>query len=227
MPVEVAGEPPVDDDDWEWTIALAKARAEDAVQPPPAAPTRPRSSRTRPMPAVAAPAVPRDPAASGEWPTTAPIGAIDYDGSSRRSARRLPRPHEAPSTPPARDTPDRRSRIAGSGDPDALPGGAGVFPRGIERPPSVTVIPVPTLPSVHSTNGANRLQPVLRTQASAPANGALRRFADGTLAPETGPHVAQPDDTDPNISVGDRTTPGFAMPRAAHSGAPRGRPARR
>ena len=33
MPAVVAGEPVVDEDDWEWTIARARARAEDSPEP--------------------------------------------------------------------------------------------------------------------------------------------------------------------------------------------------
>lgn len=82
VPVELAAEAPVDDDDWEWVIALARARAEEE---PPRAPRSPLS-RTRPMAAVAA----KDPAASGEWPKTEPIGAIDYDRIATRPAIAIP-----------------------------------------------------------------------------------------------------------------------------------------
>jgi hypothetical protein len=173
MPVVVADEAAVDDDDWEWTIALARARAAEA--PPPE--RSPSLIRTRPMAAVAV----KDPAASGEWPKTEPIGAIDYDDSSRVATR------------PA---------IA---IPEALPA---------QRSAPVTVIPVPTLPTVQAGHTI-RLQPVVRT-AVPPAS--MSRFAKGTAPVD--PDVehamsALPDDTDPNVSVGDRTTPGIAMPRAA------------
>lgn len=84
-------------------------------------------------------------------------------------------------------------------------------------PPRVvpaTVIPVPTLPSVHTT-GVIRLEPVVRTAQVPPASP--NRFPKGTAAvgPRTGSRAALSDDTDPNVSVGDRTTPGIAMPSAA------------
>jgi hypothetical protein len=175
MPVEVAAEAPVDDDDWEWMIALARVRAEEALPARTAALTR-----TRPMATVAV----KDPAASGEWPETAPIGAIDYDEDSRVGTRpsiTAPRP---PAEAPAQRVP-------------------------------VTVIPVPTLPTVQGTNPAGRLQPVVRT-AVPPAS--MNRFAKGTAPVDPDADYAaasMPDDTDPNVSVGDRTTPGIAMPPAA------------
>jgi hypothetical protein len=169
MPVEVAAEAPVDDDEWEWIIALARARAEE----PPRVPRSPLS-RTRPMATVAA----KDPAASGEWPKTEPIGAIDYDRISTRPAIAIPQGEAS-----------------------------------TQRTAPVTVIPVPVLPTLQGSQG--RLQPVVR--AVPPASSS--RFAKGTapVDPDAERAAAMSDDTDPNVSIGDRTTPGIAMPPVARA----------
>jgi hypothetical protein len=47
-----------------------------------------------------------------------------------------------------------------------------------------------------------------------------RRFPKGTgpVSPRTTSRMAaMPDDTDPNVNVGDRTTPGIALPPAARA----------
>lgn len=209
MPVAVAPEPVVNEDDWEWTIALARARAaaEDAVAaaaagPPPRAP----AVRTRPMPAVAMPAAMKDPASSStEWPKTAPVGSIDYDDYSRvptRPAVAIPR--TAPEPPPE--------------------------PRAVV--PS-TVIPVPVLPTMQNAARTSRLEPVVRTiPAQAPPSAqtppstqtppsAQSRFALGTgpVDSATPAHGVSPlsDATAHNLSVGDRTKPGVALPPAARA----------
>lgn len=205
MPVAVAPGPVVDEDDWEWTIALARARAaaEDAeaaaaAGPPPRSP----AVRTRPMPAVAMPAAMKDPASSStEWPQTAPIGSIDYEDYSRvptRPAVAIPR--TAPEPPPP-----EMPRIA---------------------VPS-TVIPVPVLPTMQNAARASRLEPVVRTipaQAPPPAQtspSAQSRFALGTgpVDSTTPSHGTAPfsDDAAHNLSVGDRTKPGVALPPAARA----------
>ena len=197
MAVHVAPEPTVDEDDWEWTIALARARAsaEEAVSPatPEPVSTRatpePEAPRTRPMPA--APVMAKDPATSGEWPATEPIGAIDYDSrTATRPAMVIPR--IAPTAPPA------------------MPHAAA----------PVTVIPVPVLPTMHNTAHAGRLAPVVRTTAVHAAASSRARFPKGTgpVSPRTTTRMAaMPDDTDPSVNVGDRTTPGIALPPAARA----------
>jgi hypothetical protein len=79
-----------------------------------------------------------------------------------------------------------------------------------------TVIPVPTLPSVHTT-GVIRLEPVVRTAQVPPASP--NRFPKGTatVGSRTESRAVMSDDTDPNVSVGDRTTPGIAMPPATRA----------
>lgn len=194
MPVEVAAEAPLDDDDWEWMIALARARAEEPVAPA----TRPTRTRTRPMATVAV----KDPASSGEWPKTEPIGAIDYDDHARVATRPVIAVPHVPMETPA-----------------------------TQRTVPVTVIPVPVLPSLQRTSHAGRLQPVVRAAPSPVPPASPNRFpkGTGTVAPNTESYATSPqfDDTDPNVSVGDRTTPGIALPRAARAVAlpsvPRGR----
>ncbi len=66
----------------------------------------------------------------------------------------------------------------------------------------VTVIPVPPLPTIHGQ--AARFEPVVRTTAS-PA--APSRFPKGTA----------PHDPESNLTVGDQTTPGIAMPLPARA----------
>jgi len=193
IPVQVAAEPAVDEDDWEWTIALARARVaveetEGARPPPPA--QRLDWSRmsaeppVRPTPRTAATV--KDPASSGEWPATAPIGSIDYDDYSRIPTR------------PA---------VAVSAAPPAV-----AIPR--TTTPN-TVIPVPALPTTLGS-GLSRMEPVVRTAQVPPASAS--RFAKGTGPldpPDTGRHAALlVEDTIPNLSIGDRTRPGVAMPSA-------------
>ena len=74
-----------------------------------------------------------------------------------------------------------------------------------------TVIPVPALPAM--VTGCSRMEPVVRAAPGAPA--AASRFAKGT-GPVDPPTPRSPamlvEDTIPNLSVGDRTRPGIAMP---------------
>jgi len=77
---EVASPAPVDEDDWEWTIALARARvaAEETQSPRRRAPSS--AVPTAPHRVTSRPAVVREPtSATGDWPATAPIGSIDYE----------------------------------------------------------------------------------------------------------------------------------------------------
>jgi hypothetical protein len=206
MPAAVAPEPMVDEDDWEWTIALARARvaAEEveaaAAAGPPPPPMRAAPAKTRPMAAVAM----KDPASSGEWPKTETIGAIDYDNS-----RVAPRPAVAiPRVTPA--APPRELSRAAAPSPE--------LPR---APAPSTVIPVPALPSMQNVGRASRLEPVVRTGGTQDPPASLRRLAKGTgpVDPTTASRTmpAMSDDTEPNLSVGDRTTPGIALPPAARA----------
>jgi hypothetical protein len=176
----VAPEPTLDEDDWEWTIALARARAaEPAEIPAPPTPGRVAGpALTLPMPVVA----PQAPGASGEWFDT-----------------RAPTPRAMPIP-----------QVARAASPPVVPPGAA----------PTTVIPVPTLPTMHGTAHAGRLAPVVRTSA-ARAAASPRRFAKGTgpVSPRTTSRMAaaMSDDTELHFKVGDRTTPGIAMPPAARA----------
>jgi hypothetical protein len=197
MAVEVAPEPRVDEDDWEWTIALARARvATDEVEaaaaagPPP--PPRPTQIRTRPMAAVA---VKDASGSSAAWPKTEPIGAIDYDSASRVTTTpvvAIPRTTPAASQP---RPPAPLPRVAAPG----------------------TVIPVPTLPAMQHPGGAKRLAPVVRTTSAQAAQASPHRFAQGTGPVDPTATAPMSDDTQPNLSVGDRTTPGIALPMFARA----------
>jgi hypothetical protein len=204
MAAVVAPGPTVDEDDWEWTIALARARASDdadvALSPPTPEPApRAEPALARAEPAIVAPprtrpiavVATKDPATSGEWPSTEPIGTIDYEEYSLAAPRPVVAiPRVAPAAP--------------------LP----VMPRAAAP---ITVIPVPVLPTLQSTARAGRLEPVVRTQV---LPGSLRRFpkGTGTVSPRTASRMAaMPDDTELNVSVGDQTTPGVALPQAGRT----------
>ena len=194
IPTVVAGEPVVDEDDWEWTIALARARAEDPPADEPVAPP-PAASKTLPMASVTAKAL--EPAASAEWPATQPIGAIDYED------------YAAVPTRPAIAIP----RIA-------PPRPAAVMPvaRTASTTTPSTVIPVPALPTMRSTANATPLAPVVRTIP------AQRRFPKGTgphdpaqTTSANGEHTrlgVTPASASP---VGDPTQVGLALPPAART----------
>jgi len=194
MAVEVAPEPRVDEDDWEWTIALARARvatddvaAAVAAGPPPPGPAQ---VRTRPMAAVA---VKDASGASTAWPKTEPTGAIDYDNAARVTS--TPVVATTHSTPAA-------SRPRAPLPRAAAPG---------------TVIPVPALPAMQHPGGAKRLAPVVRTTSAQPAQASQHRFAQGTGPVDPTATAPMSDDTQPNLSVGDRTTPGIALPMIARA----------
>jgi hypothetical protein len=78
-----------------------------------------------------------------------------------------------------------------------------------------TVIPVPALPIIDAAL-CSRLEPVVR---AAQAGTTTARIAKGTapVDPPTPPRGATAiiEDTIPNLSIGDRTTPGMAPPRRA------------
>lgn len=206
MAADVAGEPTLDEDDWEWTIALARARAsvdEAESARPPEPPSRPVRSQPRAPERITPLALAaRDSASSAEWPKTELIGAIDYDDDTRiptRTSVVVPR-----SAPVAVAIP----RTKPPTPPPPLPTTA-----------PTTVIPVPALPSLATmTPGRSRMEPVVRSPVP-PASAS--RFAKGTgpVDPPPAPPLARApavivEDTIPNLSVGDRTRPGVAMPPA-------------
>ena len=120
------------------------------------------------------------------------IGAIDPDDDSRVPTRPAVPIASPPSPPPALAMPRATT-------------------------PS-TVIPVPALPTTMAA-GLSRMEPVVRSQVPA---ASASRFAKGT-GPVDPPVTSRPaatlvEDTIPNLSIGDRTTPGVAPappPRAA------------
>ena len=202
--VAVAPGPTVDEDDWEWTIALARARvaAEEAeaaalVGPPPPVPPRPSPPTTRPMAVVAS----RDSASvsSAAWSKTAPFGTIDRDDSRAPMKPVVTAPRVAPAAPPP-------------------------MPRAAAP---ATVIPVPPLPTIQSIARGGRLEPVVRPSSASSAS------VPASVPPASGYHLAKgsgpvdptilsgdalmPDDTDPNLRVGDRTKPGIVLPPAARA----------
>jgi hypothetical protein len=208
IPADVAGEPTVDEDDWEWTIALARARVAveetqaarpPAVAPRPAPPAVPLSDRPTLRSSATA-----DLAASGDWretdtADTAEASACDDDRVSSHSLPRIVAEVAVPRT----TTPS-------------------------------TVIPVPALPTVDATRRA-RLEPVVRT---APSPAQVSRLAKGTgpvdpptrpaAAPRTRP-AAMPrtrpaamiiEDMHPSFPVGEHTTPGVAPATRRMTAAP-------
>jgi hypothetical protein len=199
MPVAVAPGAVVDEDDWEWTIALARARAsaEDAeaaaAAGPPRPSPRPSPARTRPMVTVAVKA-PVLQAAPMVAPTVAPTVAI------------------APEDP-AQDVTQLGVAI-----PRAVP--AASVPAASPAAARATVIPVPVLPTMRSATRTSRLEPVVRASSSPAGPASQPRFAHGTGAVDQsspGGAPALPVDKHPNLSVGDRTTPGIALPPAARA----------
>jgi hypothetical protein len=141
-------------------------------------------------------------ASSAAWPMTETIGAIDYDASVRVTATpvvAIPRVTPAPPRPEAPRAPAPLPRAAAPG----------------------TVIPVPLLPTMQHTGGASRQEPVVRASPAQVPAAALQRFPkgtgpfDSTTTARTMPAMSE--DTVPNLSVGDRTTPGITMPMAARA----------
>lgn len=203
-PSAVAAASEVEEDDWEWEIALARARVATVQAAPVARPQpQPLASRRR-ADTVPPPVTRKRPietaAAHSEdaWPTTQPLGTIDYEDFT------------SPATQIAR-SPVVTTPVA---------------PRAGTSP--ATVIPIPKLPSVKSTPRPTQMQPVVRTSPSMPTPippAAPRRFPKGTgpIGPTTArmsvPPPARDDDaTKPGIAaVGERTSPGIALPPAARN----------
>ncbi|HEX3473559.1 MAG TPA: hypothetical protein VHT91_00885 [Kofleriaceae bacterium] len=217
IPAGVAGEPPVDEDDWEWTIALARARVaveEAEVARPPAVAPRPERPAVPPAerPTLRSSAT-ADLAASGDWreADTVTAEASAYE-DYRVSSFPLPR-IVAEAALPRATTPS-------------------------------TVIPVPALPTVDATR-RSRMEPVVRSAPSptlvnrfakgtgpvdppvvAPVRPAMRPAVRPAAIPLTRPaampltrSAAMPltrsaamiiEDTHPSFPVGEHTTPGVA-----------------
>lgn len=212
IPAEVAGEPTVDEDDWEWTIALARARVAveetEAARPPPVAP-RPEPPAPRPpeRPTLRSSAT-ADLAASGDWRETDTADTAEASAYEDYRVAARPLPRIVPEVALPRTLPRTELRS--------------------------TVIPVPALPTVDATR-RSRLEPVVRTAAS---QVLVSRFAKGTgpvdpptpsptrpaAVSRTRPAAMIVEDTHPelsaNLSVGDRTTPGVAPATRRTTAAP-------
>jgi hypothetical protein len=222
IPAEVAGEPMVDEDDWEWTIALARARVAveetETARPPPVV-SRPesRAPRAPERPTLRSSAT-ADLAASGDWRRTDTAEGYAYE-DYRVTSRPLPGAVHAVAIPRT-TTPS-------------------------------TVIPVPTLPTVDATRRA-RLEPVVRpppsstsearrqgvgTPTAPPAGRGAEspvgstmasRFAKGTgpvdppAPPGTRPVAMIVEETVPSFPVGEHTTPGVAPATRRTTAAPAG-----
>ncbi len=180
-----------EEDEWEWEIALARARTvEDVIARPsrrmradtvPPAASQPKfiEAKTLPMPSPRA-AGNADPIGSGEWPKTEPLGIIDYNDQTNPMSEvvRIVRLHQAAKPAaklPAKDTPHPR-----------------VF---VRAPSPTTVIPVPRLPRV--TN--QTIEPVVRTRfpsaTPVPARTTQRPF----IAPPPPVRPAEDDKTSPGM----------------------------
>jgi hypothetical protein len=197
MPVPVAPEPTVDEDDWEWKIALARARAGAEEAETGAAEGPPPSPALSPAPS-AGPS--RAPAVTKTRPMAVIASEVDYEDYSV--------------TAPAPVMP--LSRVAPQAAAPATP--RAVAPSTVA--PS-TVIPVPALPSVQSIAKSGRFAPVVRTASTSAPPDAPARFAKniGSVDQTATLVIAPPlsDDTVPNLSIGDKTRPGVALPPAARA----------
>jgi hypothetical protein len=190
---EVAGEPVVDEDDWEWTIALARARVAveeaEVARPPPVA-FRPEPPAPRPpeRPTLRSSAT-ADLAASGDWRRADTAEGYAYE-DYRVTRRPLP-----------------------------SVGHAVAIPR--TTTPS-TVIPVPALPTVDATRRA-RLEPVVRPSPASTVVSRFAKGTgpvDPPAPPATRPAAMIVEDTVPSFPVGEHTTPGVAPATRRTTAAP-------
>lgn len=179
---EMALGAPVDEDDWEWTIALAKARAADfdaptgQAAPAPASPSLPVAA-PEPLPSVIVELQPSV-ASRVTGPTRVAAQRLTKiptvpDDAIALAAAQLPHisspaPSSAATAIPATTSPVPASPATAS------PAQRGTTPS--------TVIPVPSLPTIETMHG--RLAPVVRT--TPPRTGprvppaSMARFAKGT-----------------------------------------------
>jgi len=217
MSAQVAGEPVVDEDDWEWTIALARARfavdeAEVARPPEPTPPPRREAppvvtTKTAPLPVVMSPPV----ATPSPLVTPPPIAP-----PPRATAPAMfgpPSPDDW--TRPESSTGEYEDyRVSTTREIPHVPMPS--VPRG--APPS-TVIPVPALPLVDASL-CSRLEPVVRSTQNQ-SQSITGRFAKGTspLDPPSAHEAALVEDTIPNLSIGDRTKPGIAPAKRSNGAA--------
>ncbi|HEY4059350.1 MAG TPA: hypothetical protein VGM39_22185 [Kofleriaceae bacterium] len=205
-PPPVAAAPVVEEDDWEWTIAIARARAaaewaEEAALVAQVAISD--LSDTGTFTQVEALPLPTMSNVQALAPVTATVPRIELAPQKPARARATMPPPLGIPTPP-----------------HAVP----ALPRVETRPQvSRTVIPVPTLAT---TTVPRNLAPVVRSpvrQMPHPIPPAQpRRFAKGTgpMLPTT-KALDIGDDTTPNLNVGDETVPAIYAAPAASATLPR------
>jgi hypothetical protein len=197
----VAADGAVDEDDWEWTIALARARAsaeETAALP-----------QTRPAPVVTQPAVAPQPPQRPTLPVPATPPAqtpgIDYDEVLTK-----------PNTLIAAVRQELARREAAPATVIPVPTLPSIQSLGVTGKLAPVVRSGHT-PMPHAAQPAPSKQPAAQsTQAGAPARfpkgtGPL----DATARKPTARFAAAPPPSAPSHAVGDRTKPGIAMPLPA------------
>ena len=229
----VAPQPPAEEDDWEWTIAIARARAaaeeaQDAavsaasaatkavaVMP---APPKLAPAKTLPIAKVAADAV----IATDNWPKTEPLHTFDPDDFQQEAATEVVRVVKAVHTPrvvlPAKPTPPRPMPVVAA--PKIVVTPPASAQRAFERAKSpATVIPVPKLPSIAKTP-ASHVEPVVRAPASPSVTPIRPRLAKGTgpYLPKTGevPTIVEPEPP-PLQPGGEDTVPHMVLPPVARA----------
>ncbi|MDQ3368218.1 MAG: hypothetical protein M3680_22570 [Myxococcota bacterium] len=234
----VAATAEVDEDDWQWVIALARARAvaeeSEAVAQtfqPPSTPRRradtvpPPVSRThtRQMPAPQRAAATVNPIEHDAWPKTEPLGSIDYVDTTPAviAAMQVPRRADGPLAAPTRKL---ATMLASAPPPPSAPTPPSVVrtvPRASTSP--ATIIPIPKLPTTRTTR-TGQLQPVVRAMPTPIPPLPPRRFPTGTGPITTPPGMAlrppshaTEEPTRPAIAIGERTATSVIQPAAART----------
>ncbi|MGN6106388.1 MAG: hypothetical protein ACTHU0_14880 [Kofleriaceae bacterium] len=167
--VAVAAEPELDEDDWEWMVAIARARAVDEKTSPvprvasPAKAPKFVAARTQPMATVAPPRDVRDAMSSGEWPKTEPLGELDYNDYTSptnevvRVARIAEQPKAAPRVAVAsRPVAPAPTPVVASSQPSVVVSSQPVAPRAatpampmpvVSSKPAGSTVPVSSKPA--------------------------------------------------------------------------------
>jgi hypothetical protein len=226
----VASEPVVEEDDWEWTIAIARARAaaEEVEQaavtarppqrrradtvPPPARPPQPTPARPLPAAAIAmarsaADATAKAAAIASKDPhdrPTQPLTDLDLSDQTKPTIVRAP---AKAVVPPPLQTPTPAQPLPVVTTPIAAPNRS--FARG--KSPA-TVIPIPKIPRVEP----GKLAPVVATRPMPVVTRPSTRFAKGTgpVVP-TGVPAVVPSTVVP--SNDDKTLPSLLLPPVSRS----------